>query len=148
MKIILTKEVRALGKAGETKEVSDGYARNFLLAKGLAREATTQAVKELSDRKDRKQKQSIKINKLKRGLAKKINNRDFLIVAKADESGTLYAGLNAAAISEELKMNKFFVEPDEIKLAENIKKIGEYEIELVLAGEKAKIKLLVTNLMK
>jgi len=145
MKIILTKEVRGLGHVGETKEVSDGYARNFLLANGLAREATSTALQTLDSQKAKKQKQEIKNKKTKQILAKKINGRSFTIKSKADDSGTLYAGLNAEAISEELKKNKFFIEPEEIVLGENIKKIGDYQFELILAGEKVKIKLNIAN---
>ncbi len=139
MKIILLKEVKGLGHAGDIKEVSEGYARNFLLPKGLADMATRHSlgVHEAQKRKRERLKNERSTKKAK--LAKKIEGKEFVITAKVDAKGTLYAGADARAVAEELKKRGFDVEPDEVMLKTAIKKTGKHDIELSLAGKKAKI---------
>lgn len=143
MKIILLKEVQGFGHVGETKEVSDGYARNFLIPKGLAAMATKHTLKVVGDQKAKKVRQAQKSARSKELLAKKINKKTFEIKAKADEKGTLYAGIDKKLLAEELRKQGVELETSEIKLKENIKKIGDYEIDIILGKEKAVVKLKV-----
>ncbi|OGF27385.1 50S ribosomal protein L9 [Candidatus Falkowbacteria bacterium RIFOXYB2_FULL_47_14] len=141
MKIILKKDVKNIGKAGEVRDVNDGYARNFLLPQGLAESATEESRIAWTERKSRKENKEKAEVKNKKSLAGKINGRLFKITAKADEKGTLYAGLDARAIASELAKKKFKVSPQEIILPEKIKKIGDYTVELELGGRRARVKL-------
>ncbi|MFH0892668.1 MAG: 50S ribosomal protein L9 [Candidatus Falkowbacteria bacterium] len=141
MKIILKKDVKNIGKAGEVRDVNDGYARNFLLPRGLAESATEKSWVAWTERKARKENKEKADAKNKKLLAGKINGRLFKIEAKADEKGTLYAGLDARAIVRELAKQKFSVLPEEIILPEKIKKTGNYTVELDLGGRRVKVKL-------
>ncbi|MDD4332894.1 MAG: 50S ribosomal protein L9 [Patescibacteria group bacterium] len=145
MKVILLKEVSGLGHIGDVKEVNDGYARNFLFSRGLAIMASKHSIKMLVDHKNREIRIKEKKIRTKKIIAKHINNKIFTIKSKADEKGTLYAGLTRELISQKLKNEIFEIEPGEIELEENIKKLGEYRIGLNLAGEKANVKLIITN---
>jgi large subunit ribosomal protein L9 len=145
MKVILLKEVKGLGRIGEIKEVSPGYARNFLIPKGLAEVVTKHSLnifEAQAKKRERLAKQEIK---KKKNLATRIKEKKFEIKAKTDDSGTLYAKLDAKAIAKELQKQKYKIEPEEIKLKEVIKKAGEYQVGLELEGKKSKIKLIVIS---
>jgi large subunit ribosomal protein L9 len=136
MKVILLKEIKGLGRIGDIKNVSDGYARNFLIPKGLVSTATEKKAVDIQTQKQKKLKKS-KINEeRKKQIISKINHKTIVIKAKADEKGTLYAGLGKNEISEELKGIGYGVDSQEIKLKTAIKKIGKQKIELNLIGEK------------
>jgi len=141
MKVILLKEVRNIGHAGEIKDLKEGYARNYLIPSGLASVVSKHSMGVAQAQKNKKEKQKKLEAKSKKSEAKKIDGKKFEIKVKADEKGTLYAKLDAKNIARELKKQGYNIEPDEIKLAEPIKKIGEFEVELNLAGENVKVKL-------
>jgi large subunit ribosomal protein L9 len=145
MKIILLKEVQGLGHAGDIKEVSDGYGRNFLVPQGLAAILTMENLKAVEVKKSRKEKAVKSLKKNKDKLAKKIFGKKFEIKVKADETGTLYAKIDAKAIDSELNKQGYKIEASEIKLPEPIKKIGEYEVNLELGGESGKIRVEVRS---
>ena len=148
MKIVLLKEVQGIGYAGDIKEVKDGYARNFLIPQGLADILTKYNLSVLEAQK-RKKERSKKLGvRSKKLLASKIKGKSFEIKVNADEKGSLYAGLDAKAIAAELAKQKFVVEASEVILDKAIKKVGEYEVELRLEGEKVKIKLEVRSNLK
>lgn len=139
MKIILQKEVKGFGHAGDIKEVSEGYARNFLLPRSLADMATKHSLGVHEAKKNKRERVRKERGIKKTKLAKKIEGRKFAVAAKVDAKGTLYAGLDTKAVANELKKKGFDVEPNEIMLKSAIKKIGKHDIELNLAGEKVKI---------
>jgi len=147
MKVILLKEVRGLGHAGEVKETKEGYARNYLIPNGLASIVNKHSIGVAEAQKNKRERLKRLEVKVKKSEAKKIDGKSFEIKVKADEKGTLYAKLDSKNISEELKKQGHNIEPNEIKLAESIKKIGQFEVELNLAGEGAKIKLEVVKLL-
>ena len=141
MKVILLKDVKNLGKRGEVKDVSDGYARNFLMPHNLASSATKDLALKIEKSKKKKEKKEKNIKNAKKKLALKINGKKIIIFEKTDEKGTLYAGLGKKEISENLKKHNYQVDAKEIILDHSIKKIGEYKIELKLGGENIKINL-------
>ena len=146
MKVVLLKEVRKLGHAGEIREVNNGYARNFLIPGGLADMVTKHSLSVLKAKGNKLVKQKKKEEEKKSKLAKKIDGMSFEIKMKADEKGTLYAKLDPKAIVRELEKKIYNIEPSEIKLNQTIKSLGQHEVELELGGEKASIKLEVTHL--
>lgn len=145
MNVVLLKEVRELGHAGDVKDVSDGYGRNFLIPRGLAAILTAENLKAVAVEKFKKEKAVKNLKKVKDKLAKKIFGKKFEIAAKADETGTLYAKIDAKAISAELNKQGYKIKPNEIKFSEPIKKIGEYEVDLELGGGSGKIKVEVRS---
>jgi len=142
MKIILLKSVPKLGQAGEIKEVNDGYARNFLIPKGLADIVTKHGLNVLGAQKKKKDRIKAMEAKSRKALAKKLNGMEFKIDVKADEKGSLYAKLDNKTISKELEKQGYKVSANEINIKKPIKKLGEFEIDLNLE-EEARIKIVL-----
>ena len=133
MKVILTEQMDKLGAPHDVVEVADGYARNFLVPRGMAVPATKSAMANLDNMKrvdDRRQ------NRLRGGaeeLAAKIEGKTLVMPANVGEKGRLYGSISNADIAEELK-KQFDVEIDRknIRLSEPIREVGVYPIPVVL----------------
>ena len=129
MKVILLEDVSGIGKKWEIKEVKDGYGRNYLLARNLAKLATAGALEDVKlKRQQESQKKAIQENLLQKSLE---SLKDFVIMIekKANEKGHLFDGLDAREISgilgEKLKAKVPF---EYIKLEKTIKEIGKHQI--------------------
>jgi large subunit ribosomal protein L9 len=132
MKIILTQSIDSLGKAGDCVNVKDGYARNYLFPKSLAREATPGNIKALESLK---KKQAVEDeNKLKeaQALAEKIAGLSITISAKAGEEEKLYGTVTAEMISNALVTEQISIDKKDIVLDEPIKKLGVYQVGIKL----------------
>ena len=135
MKIVLKKDVKGLGKAGDVKEVSDGYARNYLIPRGLAIEATEGELKKLQNELKIKQEKEMRIRKKSEELLEKLKKRVHDIPVRAGERGKLFGSLTSSNLADALsnvvgeKVDKKWV-----NLKKPIKEVGEYEIELKLPG--------------
>ena len=145
-KVILLKNVRGIGSMGDIKNVADGYARNFLVAKGLARLATADAEKISEGLR----KQMDHVTALEHAeamkLADAVNNSAVTLAERATEQGTLFAAVNREEIAKELKRTTGYrIDPAMIQLHEHaIKSVGEHIVELVCAPDvRAKIKVIV-----
>ncbi|MCX6743441.1 MAG: 50S ribosomal protein L9 [Candidatus Parcubacteria bacterium] len=146
MKVILIKFVPNLGQTGDIKEVSEGYARNYLMPQGLVKIASEKALKELESLKVRKLNAVANKGKKFKEIARKLNNIKIIIKVKADEKKTLFGSVNVQKIVEELKNRNYNVEPKYIKLDQPIKALGYYDVNLDFgAGVNAKIGLTVTR---
>jgi len=131
MKIILLQDVKSLGKRGEIKEVSDGYARNFLFPKKLAQMATPEIVKKTeAQEKQRVEKEKEEIGKKKK-LAESLQGKKFTIKAK-DKKGKLFGSITAKQISEKLAENGFVIWEKCLNIAKPIKELGEHKIKIDL----------------
>ncbi len=145
LKVILLGNVANLGKAGDVKEVSLGYARNFLLPNGLAQEATDKAMVDLAERQAREAKQAETDLAAVQTLAQKLEGQIIEIQAKASDEGTLYGSVSAAKIAGALKDKGFEVAKDQIS-AEHIKTLGEHEVVISLDhGLEARITLIINQ---
>ena len=146
MKVILSQDVPKVGKRNEVKEVADGYARNFLFQKGLAKPATEAELAQLELVKAQLARQAEEDLKVQEELASQIDGQEFEITAKADEGGKLYGSLTSLKIAKFLKEKGFEVAKNNLKMTEPIKTIGEHEIILEMEhGLEAKIKLIVAE---
>ncbi len=144
MKVILSQDVPKVGKKNEVKEVSDGYARNFLFQKGLAKPATETELAQLELIKAQLARQAEADLKIQEELVSQIDGQEFEMTAKADEGGKLYGSLTPLKIVKFLKEKGFEITKSNLKMAEPIKTTGEYEIVLEMEhGLEAKIKLIV-----
>lgn len=144
MKVVLIKKVPNLGQTGEIKEVSDGYARNFLIPQGLVKIATEAVIKEMETKKNKQQKKSANKVKQYKEIAKKINNLKLVIKVKADEKKTLFAAIRESDIAKELKNRHYDIPAQFIKLDQPIKQLGYYDINLVFSDDvSAKIGLTI-----
>ena len=122
MKVILLKDVKGTGKKGEVKEVSDGYARNFLLPKKMAKVADNQAVKELKEQKEYEEAVE---------LGDKMKEMNIEIYSKAGEGGRLFGSITAKEIAEQLKKQKgIAVDKRKILLNEPIRVLGSRFVEI------------------
>ena len=129
MKVLLIKDVKTLGKAGEIKEVADGYCKNFLIGKGLALQATNEVIaKHNAEQKKLALKEEEEIKAAKE-LAEKINSTKLTIRHKAGSNGQLIGSVTNKEISEELeKQFSIMVDKKSIVVDNKLKNIGIYEV--------------------
>lgn len=131
MKVILLQDVPNVGKKYEIKNVSDGYGRNFLLARNLAKIATIQVIQAVEkEKKISGQEKQIQQDILKKNLAS-LNTLKITIKQKANEKGHLFAAIHPEEISKILKEQEHLDIPAEMIESEKpIKEIGEYKIKV------------------
>ncbi len=153
MKVIILQDIKGIGKKFDVKEIKDGYARNFLIPRGLAKIATNAAIKELEVKKSVLEKHEKELKAKLESLAKNLAQREFVFslnvgkkgevfgsVAKDDIEERIYADINAG-LREYLKNNM------EIKLEKPIKTTGEHQIEINLGkGVKTTVKVIIEPL--
>ena len=143
MKVLLIKDVKGLGKAGEIKNAKDGYARNYLIPKGFAKLATDEVIKEWQEEQKRKEeelkKELAKLNELK----EKIENTKIVIKHKLGANGHLYGAITNKEIAEYLKEKGIEIDKKNIEM-QQIKAVGEYSVDVKLGhGIHAKLDLVV-----
>ncbi|MFA6973693.1 MAG: 50S ribosomal protein L9 [Parcubacteria group bacterium] len=145
MKVILFKDVPSIGKAGDIKNVSDGYARNFLLPKKLAEIANAASLQkaELLKKKQQESEQA-DLEKIQK-VAETLQGCEIVIMAK-EKDGKLFGSINAKAIAKELKKENLLVDDKLIFLPEPIKEIGDYDVKVELShGIEASIHVVVES---
>ncbi len=141
MKIILLQDVKSLGKKGEIKEASEGYARNFLFPKGLAQIATSGAVAEIQRKKAKEEAENKQNIEKMRALAKSIESKKIKLKAK-EKDGKLFGSITARQIAEECQKNNLEISANSIIMNKSLKEVGEYEIEIkLLPNISAKLRL-------
>lgn len=132
MKVILLKDVKGTGKAGELKEVSDGYARNFLLKQGAAIEATKENLNDFNQKKAAKEAQDKREEEKAKELAEALKKSGVTIHAKAGD-GRLFGSITSKDIAEQLKKELGFdIDKRKIVLKDPIKELGTTIVELKL----------------
>jgi large subunit ribosomal protein L9 len=124
MKVIFLKDVKGQGKKGETKNVSDGYARNYLFPKKLAEEATSGNLNALEAKKRKARKQAEKERREAEQLKEKIEKLTVEIATKAGEGGRLFGSVTSKQIAEGLKKQDVKVDKKKIELDEPIRALG------------------------
>lgn len=147
MKVILKQDIKTLGKKDSVVEVNDGYARNFLIPKGLAAEATPAALNEAKAKNDaEKHRKALELSDAK-ALAAKMNNMVVKVKSKAGANGKLFGSITGKDIVDQLKaQHKISIDKKMLNLPEAIKSLGETEVEVKLyAGVSTKIKVMVED---
>lgn len=136
MKVILQKDVKGQGKKGELKEVSDGYARNYLLPRGLAVEANADNLNALRLKEKAKQAQIARERAAALDNAKRLADVVVTVRAKAGEGGRLFGSVTSQEIAAELNaQHGIAIEKNRIVQSEPIKKYGSYEVKCKLGYE-------------
>lgn len=130
MKVILRKDIANLGQAGDIKEVASGYARNYLIPKGLAFEATPGRIKEIKTHKETLGKKTAREIKEAQALAEKVTGKTFVIKAKSGEEGRLFGSVTSADIVQSLSSEGIKVDKRKIELEEHIKSLGTYTVQV------------------
>lgn len=127
MKVILLKDVKGSGKAGDTLNVADGYARNFLLAKGLAVEANAKNLNELAGKKASAQ-HKLDVEKAENEkTAAEIGGKAVVIKARAGQGGKLFGAVTTANVADAIKEQLGgTVDKKKISLSSDIKAFGDY----------------------
>lgn len=145
MKVILQQDVQGSGKKGDLINVSDGYAKNFLIKRGLAIAATPQAMNEMKAKEAALQRKIDNEKAAASDIAKGVEGKTLKISCKAGESGKLFGSVTAKEIAEELKKQlNVDVDKRKISLAEEIKSYGTYSADIKLyQGVSAKIFVMV-----
>ncbi|MDD7092549.1 MAG: 50S ribosomal protein L9 [Eubacteriales bacterium] len=141
MKVILLSDVKGTGKKGQIVEVNDGFARNFLLKKKLATEATASAVNEAAQKKAAEEKRIAEEIAEAKVLKEKLEKSTIDIGVKCGD-GKMYGSVTAADIADGLKKLGLDVDKKKVVLKENIKSLGVFDIEIkVYAGISAKVRV-------
>ena len=131
MKVILLKDVKGTGKKGEMKEVSDGYARNFLLPKKMAVVADNTAVKELNEKNKAAENKAQKEYEAAVELGKKMEEMNIVIYSKAGDGGRLFGSITSKDIAEQLKkQHDIVVDKRKVLLNEPIRVLGSTNVEI------------------
>ncbi|NLY85758.1 MAG: 50S ribosomal protein L9 [Tissierellia bacterium] len=147
MKVILLKDVKGLGKAGDLANAKDGYARNFLLPKGLAVEATPANLKKWEEQKAIEAKKREEEYNEALELKKKIESITVEIKAKAGEGGRLFGSITSKDIADALKSQyKIDIDRRKIELKDNIKSLGNTQVDIRVYTELvAKLNVKITE---
>ena len=132
MRIILLQDIPKVGKKNEIKEVSDGYARNFLLAKNLAKLATPINIKALDSQKTKEEKEKSEERQKYEVLAERLKNIVLSFKVKVGEKGRAFGSVTAVKIRDELKKHGIEITKDQILLEESIKTVGENVVRIKL----------------
>ncbi len=133
MKVILKEDIRSLGKKGDIVDVSDGYARNFLLKKGKGVEADAKNLNDLKLQKAKEDKEAQENYEAAQALAEKLDAGEITIPIKTGEGGRAFGSVSskeiAAAVKEQLGLD---VDKKKIQLKETIKELGTWKVPLKL----------------
>lgn len=128
MKVILTQTIDRLGKAGDCVNVKDGYARNYLFPKKMAKEATLGNIKSLESLKKKQAAEDEQILKDARELADRLSALSVTISAKAGEEEKLFGAVTADMVSSALDAQGIRIDKKDIIIDEHIKKLGVYQL--------------------
>lgn len=144
MKVILLQDVKKIGKKGEVINASDGYARNFLFPKKLAKEATDANMHILNNQKENERKQKLAEIEAAQKLANELKGKEVKITGKVGDNGKLFGAITSKDVAAEI--NKVYnVNIDKKKIVmDTIKVAGGYEVEVKLYPEvSTKMKVII-----
>ena len=146
MKVVLLKDYNKLGKKGEIKNVSNGFARNLLFPNKIAVLADNSTIEKIKKEKLENIKQEKDVDQQKKQFIQKISGQELVFNTKASKTGTLFSALNKDKIIEKInKLFKYDLKDDNIILDEPIKKVGEYETTIILGNNQAKFKIIIKS---
>lgn len=136
MRVILKAEVRGLGRAGEIKDVADGYARNYLLPKGLAIEATGGELKLLAQERQSEKTKKDRAHRDAEELAARLGEVTLVFKLKAGEQGKTFGSVTAKEVADALKKEaKAEIEKTKIVLHEPLRSLGVHKVEVRLLSD-------------
>jgi len=144
MKVILLQDVKGQGKKDDLIEVNEGYARNFLIKKGLAEAATPTKINELNQKKASAAFHKQEEIKAMKALAAEIKGKTFTVNIKVGKEGKVFGSVTAADISQSMKDAGYDVDKKKIVLASALKMVGDYDVEIkLMEGVSTKVKVAV-----
>lgn len=135
VKVVLLRDVPGLGKANEVKEVSDGYARNYLIPKGLAKVATEGEMKRIENEKTLREHKEELVRKKSEEILRELQRKVHKINVKAGAGGKLFGALTGITLAELLSQSAGTqIDKKWIELEKPIKEVGIYDVKLRLPG--------------
>lgn len=148
MKVILNQDVKGQGKKGDMIEVSDGYARNFLFPKNLAKEATKENINVLKGQKESQEYREKKALEEAEAIKSQVDEVVVKIKAKAGDNGKLFGSVTSKEIAEELKMQHHIkLDKKKFVLPDGIKSLGTTVVDIKIhPGVVGKLKVSVESL--
>lgn len=147
MKVILLQDIKSLGKKGDLCEVSEGYGRNYLLPKKLAKEANAQAMNEYKNAENSKNFKIATAKAQAESYKKLLEGKTFKMTAKAGKGGKLFGSITAKQVADEIKKQyNIAVDKRKVVLERDIKEFGTYSAEVKLyTGISANIEIQVSE---
>ncbi|MCD6528237.1 50S ribosomal protein L9 [bacterium] len=144
MKVVLLCDVDKIGKKYEIKQVKDGFARNYLIPKGLAKPATEEVLKWVEAQKEIEAKKIEEELKQVQKLASKLDGQEIVISTKIGKKGEMFEKISRQKIYEKLKELGFKIKKNQIELEKPIETLGEFPVKIQLEhGLEAEIKVIV-----
>lgn len=129
MKVILKEDVKSLGKKNEVVNVSDGYAQNFLMPRGLAVPATEGGIKDVKEKNAAQAEKKARLEAEAKALAEKISKVSVKMQVKCGANGKLFGAITSKEIADELKKQyNFDIDKKQLVIKENIKSAGTYKV--------------------
>ncbi|MBI2582869.1 50S ribosomal protein L9 [Candidatus Azambacteria bacterium] len=152
MKVILLQDIPKMGKAGDVKTVADGFARNFLFPRGMAKPATESAIKEAEQQKAAREKKAEEELQAIEALAEAVDGLELKVPVRvpenpAGEKKRAYGGVNAEMLADYLQKEGFSkIEKKNVALETPLKEVGEYPVKLEFDhGIEAEIKVILAE---
>ncbi len=146
MKVILLADVKGLGKKGDVAEVADGYGKNFLVKKGMAKIATASTIHEAAQKKASQDFHKAEEVKALKALAAELDGKSVPVSIKAGENGKVFGSVTSANVAAALAEAGYDIDKKKIKM-ESVKALGTFPAEIrLMEGVIAKISFVVTAL--
>lgn len=144
MKVILLQDVKGQGKKGEVVDVNEGYARNFLIKKGLAEAATASKLNDLTQKKAAADYHKAEEVKATKALAAEIKGKSFTVKIKAGQGGKVFGSVTGANVADALQAAGYSIDKKKVVLPQPIKTLGTYDVDLkLMEGVSSKIIVVV-----
>lgn len=143
MKVILLQDVKGQGRKGEVVDVNEGYARNFLIKKGLAEAATASKLNDISQKKAAADFHKAEEVKATKAMAEELKGKSFTVKIKAGQNGKVFGSVTGANVADAIQSAGYAVDKKKVILTQPIKTLGTYDIELKLM-EGISTKIVVT----
>lgn len=130
MKVLLCEDIKKLGWLGDVVDVTEGYARNYLLPQGLAKVATEGNIRAIAQEKAKRAEQRLRERRRIEKAVEAVNGAEAVLAAKANEQGVLFGSVTDSMIAANLRAQGFEVADEVVKLPEHIKNLGTHEVTL------------------
>jgi large subunit ribosomal protein L9 len=134
MKVILRQDFEQLGRVGDVVEVKEGYARNYLIPRNIAYQATASSVRQLEEEKKQHARRLEKEKRTSEKLAVELEKISITIQMKVGEEDKLFGSVTSQMIADALKEKGFTVDKRQVELADSIKALGIYNVDVRLPG--------------
>ena len=136
MQVIVNKDIKGTGKKGDVVKVSDGYARNMLLPRGLAIEATNANVKSLEKAKANEAQKKAEEKAQAQAIAESLKDKKVVIKTKSGEGGRLFGSITSKDIADAIKTQlSLDIDKKKIELKNPVKQLGHFDVEIKLYPE-------------